>query len=192
MKKFLTFPAACLSLLLPAAAFPADPPGPAGSQGSPTVIAEAHDASPIAPPADLPRLQGPPPGTSPPPPPSPPPPQSGQWIETQQYGRVWMPYADDYTYLPPDGYGEPYAYVYRPAVGWTWVVAPWIWGWGPWPLFGSYGPYHYGWYGRGYWRNPGRWHYAPAYRGYAPGPRYFGPRGVAPRSFAAPGHRPGR
>src|SRR5512143_507936 len=37
---------------------------------------------------------------------------AGQWIYTQQYGWVWMPYGDDYTYVPPDGYGEPYAYVY--------------------------------------------------------------------------------
>ena len=39
-------------------------------------------------------------------------PTSGQWIYTQQYGWVWMPYADRYLYLPP--YGPPYAFLYYP------------------------------------------------------------------------------
>jgi len=155
---------------------------------------------------------------APPPPPTsvtPPPPRvepqaaapSGQWVDTQQYGRIWIPYSDSYTYTPPSGHGEPYEYVYYPSYGWTWVVAPWIWGWGPWPVFGYYGPVHYGWYGHGWWRTPSRWHYAPAYRsgGYDHGgargpyragyvgrigapPGYRSP-GVAPRGFAAPGGR---
>jgi hypothetical protein len=82
---------------------------------------------------------------------------SGEWVWTQQYGWVWMPYADGYTYVPPDGAGEPSMYVYYPAYGWTWVVAPWIWGWGPWPRFGGFGPAHFAWYGHGWWRTPGRW-----------------------------------
>lgn len=87
----------------------------------------------------------------------------GQWIYTQQYGWVWMPYADDYTYVPPDGYGEPYAYVYYPAFGWTWITAPWVWGFGPWPYFGAHGPVFFAWYRHGWWRSPWRWHFAPSF-----------------------------
>jgi hypothetical protein len=119
---------------------------------------------------------------------------AGQWVYTEQYGWIWMPYGDAYSYVPPDA-GEPYEYVYYPAYGWTWVVAPWIWGYGPWPYFGIYGAASFGWYGLGYWRTPWRWNYRPApfpgrigtpVRGFrpnaAPGPgRTFGPR-PAPRS----------
>ena len=87
---------------------------------------------------------------------------SGQWVYTQQYGWVWMPYGDAYSYVPPDGEGEPYEYVYYPDYGWTWIVAPWIWGFGPWPYFGVFGPAHFGWYGHGWWRSPWRWRYRPA------------------------------
>lgn len=87
---------------------------------------------------------------------------SGQWVSTQQYGWVWMAYGDAYSYVPPDGDGEPYAYLYYPAYGWTWVVAPWIWGFGPWPHFGVIGATHFGWFGHGWWRTPGRWRFRPA------------------------------
>jgi len=93
----------------------------------------------------------------------------GQWVYTQQYGWIWMPYADAYTRAPANGYGEPYAYVYSPAYScWTWLAAPWVWGIGPWPVFGVYGPARFAWYGHGWWRHPARWHYAPS-RGYAAG-----------------------
>jgi len=87
---------------------------------------------------------------------------SGQWVYTQQYGWVWMPYGESYTYAPSTGEGEPYEYVYYPSYGWTWVVAPWVWGLGPWPYFGAFGPSHFGWYGHGWWRSPWRWHFGPA------------------------------
>ena len=125
--------------------------------------------------------QEPPPMTSAPPPPpqaeqpsAAPRAPAGQWVDTQQYGWVWMPYSDSYTYAPPSGYGEPYEYVYYPTVGWTWVVAPWIWGWGPWPTFGFYGPVHFGWYGHGWWRTPSRWHYAPGHAGFYGGGSHRG------------------
>ena len=86
----------------------------------------------------------------------------GQWVYTQQYGWVWMPYGDAYSYVPPDGEGEPYEYVYYPSYGWNWVVAPWIWGYGAWPHFGVYGPGRFGWYGHGWWRTPGRWNFRPS------------------------------
>jgi hypothetical protein len=42
---------------------------------------------------------------------------AGQWVYTQQYGWVWMPYGDAYSYVPPDGQGQPYEYVvYSPVV----------------------------------------------------------------------------
>jgi hypothetical protein len=83
----------------------------------------------------------------------------GQWVYTQQYGWVWMPYGDAFTYVPPDGYGEPYEYVYATPYGWTWVVAPWVWGWGPWPFFGVHGAFRFAWFGHGWWRSPWRWHF---------------------------------
>jgi hypothetical protein len=92
--------------------------------------------------------------------------QSGHWVYTQQYGWVWMPYGDEYTSVPADGYGEPYEYVYYPSYGWTWVVAPWIWGWGPWPFFGAVGVAHFGWFHHGWWRTPWRWHFRPAWHGF--------------------------
>jgi hypothetical protein len=128
----------------------------------------------------------------------------GQWVYTEQYGWVWMPYGSAYTYLPPDG-GTPNMYLYYPSVGWCWVVAPWVWGFGPMPFFGSLGTWHFGWYGhgfghwygfrggyagwrgRGYWQG-GRWNGtratfpAPSRGGYAP-------RGYAPR-YAPGGHAP--
>ena len=68
----------------------------------------------------------------------------GQWVYTQQYGWIWMPYAETYTQAPASGYGTPYAYVYYPAWScWTWIAAPWVWGVGPWPFFGAWGPVHY-------------------------------------------------
>jgi hypothetical protein len=184
-----------------------------GGAGSPTVLAAEGDEWESGEPTEVDAgpPQAPPPATAIPPPPSPsqvqpqPSAPSGQWVDTQQYGRIWIPYSDDYTYTPPSGYGEPYEYVYYPSYGWTWVVAPWIWGWGPWPVFGVYGAWNFGWYGHGWWRTPSRWHYASSYRsggyyrGGQPGPYRagFGGRGVrppafrgsgiAPRGFAVPG-----
>ena len=145
--------------------------------------AQEDAKAPTAPPAAV-TNQAPPPSTTPPavqppPPPAsetPPPiapraeaaPPQGQWVYTSQYGWVWMPYGDGYAYLPPGGYGEPSMYVYVPAYGWSWLAAPWLWGYGPWPYFGVWGPARFAWYGHGWWRHPGRWHYAPQ-RGYIGG-----------------------
>ncbi len=175
-------------LLLPARARPADDaaaatttyPDPAAQPGE---TAPEAEAPPSPPPAEPPPA---PPSRTPPAPPgekqapaarSVPP---GQWVYTSQYGWVWMPYADAYTSIPPDGYGTPYVYVYYPAYGWTWLVAPWIWGWGPWPHFGIYGPWRFAWYGDGWWRYPWRWHFAPApfpgfgFHGVRPAPHRIG------------------
>ncbi len=113
----------------------------------------------------------------------------GQWVYTAQYGWVWMPYASAYTYVPPDGYGEPYMYVYHPYYGWNWLGAPWVWGWGPWPVFGVAGPGFYAWYGWGGWRDPWRFSNARAYP-YRPGAR-MAPAPRAPlRSGPAAASRP--
>lgn len=74
---------------------------------------------------------------------------AGQWVYTAQYGWVWMPVDQAYTYAPREVGGDPYMYVYYPARGWSWVAAPWIFGVGPHPYFGSVGWHRYGWYGHG-------------------------------------------
>ena len=109
---------------------------------------------------------------------------AGQWVYTSQYGWVWMPYGNSYTYLPTNG-GTPNMYVYYPAVGWSWVVAPWVWGWGAMPWFGYAGWGGYPWYGYGY----GTWygyagHYAHA--GWYGGSYYHGGHW----NHVGPGYRP--
>jgi hypothetical protein len=149
---------------------------------------EAETAPSSTPPSELPPAL---PSESPPAPPAQAQAPStsvpaGQWVYTQQYGWVWTPYSDDYTYSPPGGYGEPYVYAYYPAYGWTWLVAPWVWGFGPRPFFGVYGPARFGWYAHGWWRQPARWHYAPSY-GYRSAPAYgrgAGYSGVRPAPYA--------
>lgn len=67
----------------------------------------------------------------------------GQWVYTQQYGWIWMPYSDDYIYTPDESTGgSPYAYVYYPTYGWTWLEAPWVWGLGADPFFSHSGFHH--------------------------------------------------
>jgi hypothetical protein len=116
--------------------------------------------------------------------------RAGQWVHTEQYGWIWMPYGDAYTYAPPDGYGEPYTYAYAPAYGWTWLVAPWVWGFGPWPYFGIDGPFFFAWYRHGFWRTPWRFHFVGGFRGGFGGHGGFvGHRGFAPHGWrAAPVH----
>lgn len=143
------------------------PDGPA----EPPVIVDdtppAADPSPSAPvPAQPPpasRVPAPAPATRAPATarPAAPPSETGQWVYTQQYGWLWMAHGDAYWYAPPTGRGQPYAYAYRPDRGWTWVEAPWVWGLGPWPRFGTYGPSRFAWYKAGYWRTPWRWQYSP-------------------------------
>jgi hypothetical protein len=150
--------------------------------GTPPPIEAAEDPQPVQPPSSPPMDPPPPPPAVRPNPPSEPPqapPQeeapAGQWVYTSQYGWVWMPFGDNFTHVPPDG-STPNMYVYYPEVGWSWVIAPWLWGWGPMPYFGLIGPRAFGWYGvglgrwygfagrhdlrggygRGYW-NGGRW-----------------------------------
>jgi hypothetical protein len=160
-----------------------DTPAPQAAQpeqAPPPPPAEAPPAPQAQPPA--PQAQAPAPAPVPP----------GQWVYTQQYGWIWMPYADAYTSVPAGGSGTPYAFVYYPAFAvWTWVAAPWIWGVGPWPVFGVYGAVHFGWYGHGWWRYPSYWHYyGPAYAGgFRPGYRPVPPYRPAPYRGGFNGYR---
>jgi hypothetical protein len=163
----------------------------AAGTGSSVLLAQADEQGQQRAPESAPSQAEPPSGAPPEAPPAPPfadqqrpaqPQQSppGQWVYTQQYGWLWMPYGDDYTYVPPDGYGEPYLYVYYPVFGWTWVVAPWVWGFGPWPWFGLRGPVSFAWWRHGWWRSPWRWRFAPGPR-FGPHFAFHGVRPVGPR-----------
>lgn len=111
------------------------------------------------------------------------PPPSGQWVYTQQYGWVYMPYGDQFVSTPAYANAVPQAYLYYPSYGWTWVAAPWVWGWGVRPYFGVYGHARYSWY---------RPVYRPVYRG--PAFRAYGGhvgsfyRPVAPHAGFHPGY----
>ena len=70
----------------------------------------------------------------------------GQWVYTSEYGWVWMPYGNQYTYEGSANDAYPYSYVYYPSYGWMWLAAPWVWGWGAYPYFGPRGPVGFGWY----------------------------------------------
>lgn len=159
---------------------PAPTKGPAVEEAPQAV--QPDSAAPTLPPP-------PPPAERPAPPPAPAESQSpsgastGEWIYTTQYGWLWMPFANDYTFVPKDG-SAPDMYVYYPSIGWCWVVAPWVWGFGPMPYFGPYGS-RFGWWGNGF----GRWYgFGPAYtawngNGYFAGGRWS----TAPARLATPG-----
>jgi hypothetical protein len=155
--------------------------------GAPAVDELAPPSQPPsqAPPAPQSATPPPPPAQAAPAPSAP----AGQWVYTQQYGWIWMPYGDAYTWAPPDSYGQPYQYVYYPDYGWTWVIAPWVWGWGPWPYFGVYGPGFFAWYQWGWWRYPRFWHFSPGFRGPFPAFRTPPVRPPAVRTAPAPAMR---
>jgi hypothetical protein len=104
---------------------------------------------------------GPPPGSLPPPPPNLASRPEGQWVFTQQYGWIWMPHGDAFTWVPPGATGEPLEFVFHGSYGWTWVAAPWVWGAGPSPWFGRPGPRPYAWFQRGTHRPPQRGRFVP-------------------------------
>jgi hypothetical protein len=79
-----------------------------------------------------------------------------------------MPYGNQYTYEGSPNDASPYSYVYYPSYGWTWLAAPWVWGWGAHPYFGARGPMGFGWYA-GLYRSGYGW---GGYRG-------GGPKGIS-------------
>ena len=178
------------------------PVGAGTARQDPPSQTGAEEARPLQSPTPLPAEPPPPPPAQVPEPPSrraEAPPRdlpSGQWVYTDQYDWVWMPYGDRYAHVPPDG-GPPNMYVYYPSEGWCWVVAPWLWGWGPRPFFGVLGPVGFGWWGHGYghWYGfEGRYAYGDwGGWGYHQGGRWYtsGPRGgwgsASPRGFSGRG-----
>ena len=105
---------------------------------------------------------------------------AGQWVFTTQYGWLWMGYGAQYASASG---GVPYAYVYYPSTGWTWLAAPWVSGFGPRPYFGVYGAARFGWYRPGFY-GPGYragFGYRPLYGGYHAAAGFHGP--VAGRGF---------
>ncbi len=147
------------SLALGGRAVRAEPPSPAAEESAPAV--QPPTPPPSEPPPPAPRQIPDPPadhsdGQAQTP---------GQWVYTDQYGWVWMPYGDPYTHVPSGG-DPPIMYVYLPVDGWCWVDAPWIWGWGASPYFGLRGPARFRWWGNGY----GRWNgYSGRYRSWGRG-----------------------
>jgi len=162
-------------LLIPLLAGAADPPSPGATPPSPPPFSVPQ--APAAPPSPPPEQESTVPapavvGTAQSP-------GQGQWVYTEQYGWIWMPYAESFVYRPSTG-AVPQMYVYYPSVGWTWVVAPWVWGLGARPDFGVVGPGRFVWWGRGY----GHWHaFSGPYaqwgaRGYWAGGHWNGHRDV--------------
>jgi hypothetical protein len=90
----------------------------------------------------------------------------GKWVFTTDYGWLWAPYGEAFTYYPAEGY--PYTYVYEPSFGWTWLVAPWVYGaYWPWAHRPYTGPFRgrFGWYhGHWGWYHPWGWYHG--YRAY--------------------------
>ena len=176
---------ACFAVLLVAApalvsaqaaegdnAFPPPPPEAAPMQGVNPAEPQPSEAPP--PPPQAPTV-APPPATA----------QSasptGQWVYTSQYGWLWMPYAEQYTYVPSDPQVYPDMYVYYPVYGWRWVVAPWVYGYGPAPYWGIWGPHYFVWYSHPWFRVGGYWgwggyHGWGYYHGWI-GPHYWGAHG---------------
>jgi hypothetical protein len=75
----------------------------------------------------------------------------GQWVYTSQYGWVYMPYGQQYVSEGSGADMNAYEYVYYPGDGWRWVTAPWIYGWGPAPDYGTLGADPYLWSSTSYW-----------------------------------------
>jgi hypothetical protein len=123
----------------------------------------------------------------------------GQWVYTKQYGWVWMPYDRAYTYVGPEG--NPYMYIYYPAVGWCWLYSPWVVGWGPVPYWGAHGPVRFAWYAHPWFRAPigmgpsghyhggGSWHGGYGHGGYYHGGWHGGGVHRVPAFGAGRGHR---
>jgi hypothetical protein len=93
-----------------------------------------------------------------------------------------MPYGNQYVSEGSTDDEDPYAYCYEPDDGWTWLAAPWIWGWGSYPYFGALGPGRFGWY-RGLMHSGYGW---GRYRGGGPGHAGYARGGFA-RSYHAGG-----
>jgi hypothetical protein len=117
--------------------------------------------------------------------PAPTPMPEGQWVFTTQYGWVFMPYAQDYTYVPAAGY--PFMYVYYPRYGWRWLNAPWVYGVGPHPYWGARGYGYFAWHAHPWFARRGAGYRAGPAAGYRGGASYRAAPGASYRAPAAHG-----
>jgi hypothetical protein len=149
---FVAFATLCLPLVTradpaspappPPAEAEAQPPGPPPSTPPPAPVF-TNPPAPVAQPIEVPP-QAAPPAPAPRVP-------DGQWVFTQQYGWLWMPYDQAYTNVD-DNAALAYEYVYYPRFGWRWVVAPWVLGFGIAPHWGVLGPVRFAWYAHPWFR----------------------------------------
>jgi hypothetical protein len=129
-----------------------------GSDMSPgTVVTREEEGQNPAAAISAPSLQ---PGQSPPPPPSEGQAQAsphpaavrrgaaagGSWVYTLEYGRIWVPYANEHTYGGMAAAASPYWYSYRPLYERLWLAEPWLWSLDVQPDFGPLGPSGLEWY----------------------------------------------
>jgi hypothetical protein len=124
---------------------PSAQPAPATDAAS---IAIAPSAPPSTAPPGLPpaaSIPEPPPQVADPPAAAEVAPPAGQWTYTSQYGWLWLPYDQSYTYVYA-GSDVSYEYAYYPAYGWRWVASPWVFGLGPAPYWGARGRVGFAWY----------------------------------------------
>ena len=99
--------------------------GPEAPAQAEPQMAQPSSAQPTEGPPAPPQQVPPPPEVQAPPPAAQAQAQAdGQWVYTQQYGWVWMPYGAQYTYEPSQAGVYPSEYVYYPSYGWTWLTAP--------------------------------------------------------------------
>jgi hypothetical protein len=140
----------------------ARPPGPP-PEAAPPAPSFTTPPPPSAQPIELHRQTAPVAGPT-----TPMPMPAGQWTYTQQYGWLWMPYDQSYTQVMDDA-ALAYEYVYYPAFGWSWVVAPWVLGFGVAPYWGALGPGRFTWYAHP-WFRVGTAHLHPSW-GHGAGPR---------------------
>jgi len=167
-----------LALAQPSATPEATPPP---DSQAPQDLPPAPSETPPPPPNEPP---GPPQANAPPPPaPQPAAAPAGRWVWTAQYGWLYLPYARQFVFVPGDPQVFPEQFVYYPVYGWRWVIAPWVYGYGPQPRWGVGGPRLFVWFAQPWFRVGGYWGWG-GYRGWGPyrgwiGPRVWGPRGWA-------------
>jgi hypothetical protein len=114
-------------------------------------------------------------------------PANGQWVFTQQYGWVYAPYDQTYTYVTDD-VSAASMYAYRPTIGWAWIASPWVISVGPRPYWGTWGPYRYAYYSHPWFRV--RPHYGSVH--YYGRPNYYYHAAPPPRAhyyYRGPGWR---
>lgn len=175
-----------LALLLtavpaPAVSQAAPEPSMPPPTGAPSVEGQVPPEAPPTEAPPPPSMQGPAPAAPPEVAPQPPAAPAGQWVYTSQYGWLWIPYDQQYTFVPGNPRRFPDQYVYYPVYGWRWVVAPWVYGYGPAPYWGAPGVRLFAWYAHPWFRVGGYWGWGGyrgwgRYRGWV-GPRVWGARG---------------